>query len=135
MRWNVIKCFFFSLPTTTPVFLTISIENWKWCWFSCQIILENFEWVVAEIERNEMKSNEMNRWILQGKSDCFKIIYLKKYILDFSWRQIHAILCFPSTKFYSSSLNLISLLLPSQSLELCFRFVTCNLRCNDWSYL
>ena len=42
-------------------FVTTSFENRKWSWFSCQIILEDFEWFEAEIERNEMKRNEM-KW-------------------------------------------------------------------------
>ena len=55
-RWG---CFWFmavfsSLATAIPVLwqLRSKIENRKWSWFSCQIILEDFEWFVAEIERN-----------------------------------------------------------------------------------
>ena len=51
----------FSSLATKSHFVTTSFENRKWSWFSCQIILEDFEWFVAEIERNEMKWNEM-KW-------------------------------------------------------------------------
>ena len=53
-------CVFFTCNNNSR-FVTTSFENRKWSWFSCQIILEDFEWFVAEIERNGMKRNKM-KW-------------------------------------------------------------------------
>ena len=52
-------CVFFTCNNNSR-FVTTSFENRKWSWFSCQIILEDFQWFVAEIVRsNQIKSNQM----------------------------------------------------------------------------
>ena len=65
---HYLGCVFFTCNNNSR-FVTTSFENRKWSWFSCQIILEDFEWFVAEIERNEII--EMNSWILEVKSACY----------------------------------------------------------------
>ncbi len=105
MWWNV--CVFFTCNNNSR-FVTTSFENRKWSWFSCEIILDDFEWFVAEIDRNEMKwTEQMNPrrkiclllnhifekmyffWLFMATNSCNFYVFLRQSFIRLHWIWSH----------------------------------------------